>query len=94
MAVTVRMFAALREAAGETETQVPAGSVAEVLAEVRRRYGEPFTSRLALASVLVDGNTVDHDADTPVEDGAEVALLPPFSGGGFALFASSTGWAL
>lgn len=81
MAVTVRMFAALREAAGETSVEVPAGTVAEVLDAVRARYGEGFTNRLALATVLVDGDVVAHDAATPVPDGAEVALLPPFSGG-------------
>lgn len=81
MAVTVRMFAALREAAGESSTQVDPGTVAEILDTVRARYGEPFASRLAVATVLLDGDAVAHDAATPVPDGGELALLPPFSGG-------------
>ncbi|MDP8969319.1 MAG: MoaD/ThiS family protein [Actinomycetota bacterium] len=81
MAVRVRMFAALREAAGRGETRVEPGRLPAVLDDLRARYGEPFTARLALCSVLLDGSTVQPDGDVEVVDGAELALLPPVSGG-------------
>lgn len=81
MAVTVRLFASVREAAGTGETVVESGTVSEVLAGLRQRYGPTFTSRLWVSTVLVDGDAVSHDADVDVADGAEVAILPPVSGG-------------
>ena len=81
MAVRVRMFAALREAAGEGETVLEAGPLPRLLDELRVRYGERFGTRLELCSVLVDGSPVSRTADVAVPDGAEVALLPPVSGG-------------
>lgn len=77
----VRLFAALREAAGEPECRMAPGTVADLLDRLRARYGEPFSSRLVVASVLLDGDTVPHDADRLAADGAELALLPPVSGG-------------
>jgi sulfur-carrier protein len=79
MTVRVRLFAALREAAGTDTTEARAGSVSEVLAELAARFGEPFATRAAVASVLVDGQPAR--GSDPVADGAEVVLLPPVSGG-------------
>lgn len=81
MAVRVRLFAALREAAGEAETTAEPAAVAQILAELGDRYGESFCQRLRLATVLVDGTQVRHDSDRPVPAGAELVLLPPVSGG-------------
>ena len=81
MGVRVRFFAALREAADAQETTAEPGSLTEILDGLRDRYGEPFSTRLELASVLVDGVAVRRGADVRVPDGAEVALLPPVSGG-------------
>ncbi len=89
MAVRVRMFAALREAAGTGETTSAPGTLADVLADLTARYGESFASRLAISTVLLDGHSVDRDADVAVADGAELALLPPVSGGA-AIPASAT----
>jgi molybdopterin synthase sulfur carrier subunit len=77
--VRVRLFAALREAAGATELEVPAGRLGEILAGLEDRFGQRFATVLACASVLVDGGRGDPAAE--VRDGAEIALLPPFSGG-------------
>lgn len=85
MSVQVRLFAAVREAAGTDETTVEAGPLPAVLAELRDRYGERFATRLAVCSVLVDGSAVPIDATVEVPDGAEVAVLPPFSGGSLHL---------
>ena len=81
MAVRIRLFAALREAAATSETAIDPGPLPQVLAQLEDRYGEPFSSRLQVASVLVDGDPVARNADVEVPEGAEVALLPPFSGG-------------
>lgn len=77
----VRMFAALREAAGTGEIRVEAATLAELLDLLRARYGPTFAARLALASVLVDGNPVARDAEVDLAGAEEVALLPPVSGG-------------
>lgn len=78
--VRVRMFAALREAAGAGEVLVAAEPLGLLLDRLRSRYGQPFATALSYASVLVDGERL-RDPSAPVPDGAEVALLPPFSGG-------------
>jgi molybdopterin converting factor small subunit len=81
MAVRVRMFAALREAAREEVTTSGGATVPEVLEDLRSRYGEPFGSRLQIATVLVDGDQVSRTGTRPLPEGAEVVLLPPVSGG-------------
>jgi molybdopterin synthase sulfur carrier subunit len=78
--VRVRLFAALREAAGASELTEPAGRLGDILERLQDRYGERFSAVLASASVLVDGGRCG-DLATEVADGAEIALLPPFSGG-------------
>lgn len=81
MAVTVRLFAAAREAAGTGQVWVDPGPLPALLDELRERFGPAFAKRLALCTILVDGDTVRPDADRQVPDGAEVAVLPPVSGG-------------
>lgn len=81
MAVRVRLFAAVREAAGIAEVEVDPGPLPFLLQELRDRFGQPFTDRLVVCSVLVDGVATPHQAEVPVDDGAEVVLLPPVSGG-------------
>lgn len=81
MSVRVRLFAALREAAGASEETVDAGPLQDLLAGLGQRHGELFRRRLSVATVLVDGSAVARDAAIEVHDGAEVVLLPPVSGG-------------
>lgn len=81
-AVTVKLFAALRDAAGVGEAEVglpttPAG----IIDELSQRFGERFATRVRIAAVMVDGEPVERESDRPVPAGAEVALLPPFAGG-------------
>lgn len=76
----VRLFAAARAAAGTTSVDVPAGSVAEVLAVLADKYGEPLARVLARSSYLVDG-VACHDREAPLATGATVDVLPPFAGG-------------
>lgn len=84
MGVRVRLFAALREAAGTGEDTVAAGPLTTQLETLCERYGPTFRARLGISSVLVDGQPVAHTADVTVEDGSEIALLPPVSGGAAA----------
>jgi molybdopterin converting factor small subunit len=77
----VRYFAGARAAAGVAQEHVevgPAGSVADVLAAVRR--GPELVRVLPSCSVLLDGVAV-HDHATEVPDGGELDVLPPFAGG-------------
>jgi molybdopterin converting factor small subunit len=78
--VRIRLFAALREAAGVSEVEAPAGPLDGILAGLGDRFGDRFAAVLGYSSVLVDGERW-HDRAAPVPDGAELALLPPFSGG-------------
>ena len=81
MVVRVRLFAALREAAGEEFVEAHGTRVPEILDELCARFGEPFRTRVSVASVLVDGDSVPRDADVAVPPGSEMVLLPPVSGG-------------
>jgi molybdopterin synthase catalytic subunit len=81
MRIRLVAFASAADAlgAGETELELPEGAdVARLRAELERRHPEigPLWGRLAVA---VDGEIVG--PETALYDGAEVALLPPVSGG-------------
>lgn len=81
MAVRVRLFAALREAAGTGEDSVAPGPLPQLLEELCERYGPTFRARMSVSSVLIDGQPVARSSDLEVAAGAELALLPPVSGG-------------
>ncbi|HEY4725700.1 MAG TPA: MoaD/ThiS family protein [Actinomycetes bacterium] len=78
--VRIRLFAALREAAGVPEVVAVAAPLQAILDELGDRFGDRFAAVLSYSSVLVDGRRWP-DPAAPVPDGAELALLPPFSGG-------------
>jgi sulfur-carrier protein len=61
-----------------SEADVPAA--AAILDGLGERFGDRFAAVLGYSSVLVDGERW-RDPAAPVPDGAELALLPPFSGG-------------
>ena len=77
--VTLRLFAAAREAAGTGTDEFDASSVAEVLASASTRYGAHFDAVLARSRVWVNGSPAS--PDDAVQEGDEVAVLPPVSGG-------------
>ena len=81
MAVRVRMFAAVREAAGRSEDAVDPGALPDLLDQLCARYGPTFAARLSVSTVLVDGTAQPPGSACQVPDGAELALLPPVSGG-------------
>jgi molybdopterin synthase catalytic subunit/molybdopterin converting factor small subunit len=81
MKIRLLAFATAADAlgTGETDLEMPDGSrISDLRARLDRDHPGmiPLWPRLAIA---LDGRIVP--ADTPLEDGAEVALLPPVSGG-------------
>ncbi|HKP19091.1 MAG TPA: molybdenum cofactor biosynthesis protein MoaE [Gaiellaceae bacterium] len=77
MAVTVRLFAGLRERAGWSERTIDAATVADVWPALSLG-DEP-------QGLLYAVNKQYASRDTALADGDEVALIPPVSGGGFRL---------
>lgn len=77
--VRLRLFANLREIAGSASIDVEGGTVAEVLAAATARFGPDFARAMETAQVWVDGIRVT--GDVAVAPGAEVAAIPPVSGG-------------
>ena len=51
----------------------------QVVEDVCARFGDQFATALTSCSIWVDGEPVELDAQVP--EGAEVAFLPPVSGG-------------
>jgi len=79
MRVRVLYFASLRDAAGRDEEtlEVTVTSLAQLYDDARERYGFAFPrERLRVA---IDGAFSNWDA--ALRDGAEIAFMPPVSGG-------------
>ncbi len=78
--ITVRLFAALREQAGwaERRVELPAGAPAPTPASLWPQLG---LGEALPAQVRVAVNQEFASADQPLAAGAEVAFLPPISGG-------------
>lgn len=81
--ITVRFFAMLRNLTGAEGAEfeyVPGLTVGELKAMIKKRHpglGEVLDRR----SVMVSVNQEFATDDLELNDGDEVALLPPFSGG-------------
>ncbi len=81
MRVTVRLFARLRDIAGSAELArevTPGATIATVWRQLAREFPdmEPY-ERAISSAVNADYARMDH----VVQDGDEVAFLPPVSGG-------------
>lgn len=80
MLVTVVFLASYREIAGTASTRIAlaaGATVAELLAQVRARFpGLPDADRIVAAV-----NNEYREDDYVLDDGDEVALIPPVSGG-------------
>ena len=77
--VTVRYFAALREAAGTPEEHVEtyASSLGDLYGELRDRHGFKLEAGQIKASRNLDWTPLD----APVSDGDSVVFIPPVAGG-------------
>ena len=81
--ITVKLFALLKDKAGRDELRIDAGpgTVTELLEAVARGY-PALSGMISDGGVLVSVNREFARGDALVKDGDEVALMPPFSGGG------------
>jgi sulfur-carrier protein len=89
--VTLRYWAAAKEAAGLAEETVSAGTLAEALATARGKaegigaagQGARLRAVLARSSFLIDGMPVGSRAPEAVvlSDASVIEVLPPFAGG-------------
>jgi sulfur-carrier protein len=82
--VTVRYWAAAKEAAGVSEQRVTADTLAAVLAAITEPDDRArLRAVIVRSSFLVDGAPVGRRAAETVElrDGSVIEVLPPFAGG-------------
>ncbi len=83
--VTVRYWAAAKQAAGVAEEVLTAGTLAEMLAAVLARHpaAPALEGILARSSFLIDGEQAGTRPPGSVilHEGAVVEVLPPFAGG-------------
>jgi len=80
--VTVKLFALLKERAGRAELAIPfsGGSAAGLINQVIDAC-PALAELLAPGRVIISVNQELVRPESPVKDGDEVALMPPFSGG-------------
>jgi molybdopterin synthase sulfur carrier subunit len=80
--VTLRYWAAAKEAAGLAEETVTADTLADALAAARGRDPR-LDAGLARSSFLIDGEPAGTRAPDLVQlgDAAVIEVLPPFAGG-------------
>jgi sulfur-carrier protein len=83
--VTIRYWAAAKDAAGTTEEFVEADTLASALTTVldARSADDRLRQVFARSSFLVNALPVRRNAheETLLEDGATIEVLPPFAGG-------------
>jgi molybdopterin synthase sulfur carrier subunit len=83
--VTIRYWAAAKDAAGMTEESLDAISLADALnaAVARRGAGSRLPEIFARSSFLVDATPVRRAAIETIvlDEGAVIEVLPPFAGG-------------
>lgn len=79
MAVTVRLFAAARSAAGVSETNVEASSLGDILQQLVTDFPK-LAEVLPKCSYLVN-ETACNDKAALVADASTLDVLPPFAGG-------------
>jgi sulfur-carrier protein len=80
--ITVRLFAAAREAAGCQETTTDASTLAELIRNLEQTFGPDLANVLPRCSFLIDGVAAHGPtAKLMLRPGATVDVLPPFAGG-------------
>ncbi len=80
-AVSLRCFAAAREAAGRSSDEFVADTVGALLDAAVGRYGARFDSVLANSRIWLNGDDPPDGLRSLLGEGDEVAVLPPVSGG-------------
>ena len=78
--VTVRYWAAAREAAGIPEESLAVSTCAGLVDELSTR-GDKLAKVLQISSFLVDGRRCGAWDEQPLSEASVVEVLPPFAGG-------------
>lgn len=81
MALNIKLFATLKDRAGQRSVSVPLEETMQVERLLERIAAAYPTLADALPSCVVAVNRQFANPDTPVQVGDEVALFPPVSGG-------------
>ena len=76
---TVRLFASVREVAGERSITIEGATVGEVVAAACDKFGDHFAALIPTCKIWVNGDPAE--MDTAIDERDEVAILPPVSGG-------------
>ena len=76
---TLRLFASIREEAGEREVTIAGATVGEIVAAATEKFGDHFGELANTCQLWVNGEPAGLDDAVAADD--EVALLPPVSGG-------------
>lgn len=76
---TLRLFASVREAAGERSVTIEGNTVGDVVTAASDKFGEHFAALMPTCKIWVNGEPAE--LDTVIEPTDEVAILPPVSGG-------------
>ncbi len=81
--VKVKFYSVLLVAAGQKEYLTEARTVAGLLSEVEKRFGDELAGHLKNCAVMVNGRNAESmkGARTKLRDGDEVSLLPRIAGG-------------
>ncbi len=81
--IVVKLFAILKDKAGAGELTIPAGptTVPELLRQILKDH-PALSDILSHGGILISVNQEFVKQDALIKDGDEVALMPPFSGGG------------
>jgi MoaE-MoaD fusion protein len=81
--ITIKFFASLKDNAGTGEMSIafPGGSVADLLTRITQEH-PALAGVLSSNALMISINQEFVRANAIVRDGDEVALMPPFSGGG------------
>ena len=78
--VTVRFFAAARDAAGDSEISMESQSLRSLIDSLSAAR-PPLKTVLSRCSFLVDGLVAKPPYDIAIQEGVTVDVLPPFAGG-------------
>jgi molybdopterin synthase sulfur carrier subunit len=78
--ITVRFFAAAREAFGARESRISAGSVDDLVGTLAEAADPQAATVLSRSSFLVN-SVAATDRSAALSDGDTVDVLPPFAGG-------------
>jgi molybdopterin converting factor small subunit len=83
VSVFLHYWAGAKAAAGVSEEQIDARSVAEALRiACQERFDPRFDKVIGVSSILIDGRTAHpQDLERELTQSVQVEVLPPFAGG-------------